>query len=86
MLAPSPDWFVGVNGAMLLGDDGVFIDTLTIDLLLYDAGTDNGQEYNSADEDTQPKSPISLVNSFPSQTPFIDGEPIVGQLVIEKTQ
>jgi len=86
MLAPSPDWFVGVDGAMLLGDDGTFIDAITIDLRLYDAGTDNGQEYTSADEDTQPRSPITLVNSFPSQTPFIDGEPGVGQLVIEKIQ
>ena len=42
MVAPSPDWFVGVSGLDLLGSDGNWIDSLEVDLFVYDAGTDSG--------------------------------------------
>ena len=41
MIAPSPDWVVGVDSLNLLDDDGEFIkDTGDIMLFAYDAGTE----------------------------------------------
>jgi len=52
MLAPSPDWFVGVHGLSLL-DNGGWIESQTVSLDVYDAGTDDGVDFNSADIDNQ---------------------------------
>ena len=86
MLAPSPDWFIGVNGLELIGADNEFISGVTVDLRLYDSGTDTGARFDSADEDTVPKSPIDLVSSDASDSNFLNGEPVVGRLIIEKMQ
>ena len=59
-----------------------FIDSLTRELAVYDSGTDGGVSFTSADEDTSPRDPISLVSSDPLDAPFIDGLPSVGQFVI----
>ena len=83
MVAPSPDWFVGVHNLNLF-DGTNFIDSLTRELAVYDSGTDGGVSFTSADEDTSPRDPISLVSSDPLDAPFIDGLPSVGQFVIVK--
>ncbi len=41
MLAPSPDWFVGVS-ALPLMEDGAWRKRVEVNLRLYDAGTDDG--------------------------------------------
>jgi hypothetical protein len=46
MIAPSPDWFVGVSALNLL-EDGVWVDKMVVELLPYDAGTDSGVSYTS---------------------------------------
>ena len=84
MLAPSPDWYVGINSQPLIDQNGDFIQSLTVDLQLYDSGTDSGLRFDSADEDTQPQSPVDFVNSDSSDTNFVDGRPYVGQLIIER--
>ena len=83
MVAPSPDWFIGVHGLSLL-DGNDFADSMTIDLRVYDSGTDSGTLYTSADQDTVPASPISLLNSAPTDSPFQNGNPPIGQFVIQK--
>ena len=50
MLAPSPDWFVGVHGLSLVDGQG-WINNETISLDVYDAGTDDGVTFTSADID-----------------------------------
>lgn len=64
MLAPSPDWFVGVNDLDLL-EEGDWIDELVIGLAPYDAGTDSGSRYSSADRDTVPREPIAHITTAP---------------------
>lgn len=64
MLAPSPDWFVGVHGLTLF-ENGAWIDEIDVDLFVYDAGTDSGPNYTSSDQDTQPKEPIFLIEQAP---------------------
>jgi len=72
MIAPSPDWFVGVSGLSLLDEDGAWVDQRTVVLDPYDAGTDSGADYTAANADTQPPEPIhNLSGSAPfSQQPI----------------
>ncbi|MGD9002612.1 MAG: spondin domain-containing protein, partial [Anaerolineae bacterium] len=52
MIAPSPDWFVGVTGVSLYADEG-WVDERVVALYPYDAGTDSGGSYTSPDEPTE---------------------------------
>ena len=58
MIAPSPDWFVGVS-ALPLFHDGQWADEVRVDLYGFDAGTDSGATYRAADQETTPRAPIS---------------------------
>lgn len=85
MLAPSPDWFVGVHNYSLLVN-GLFVDTATVSLPLYDSGTDDGTRYQSANAPASAAAPIMLLTSDPSDTPFINGEPAIGSFVFERLE
>ena len=65
MIAPSPDWFVGVSG-LNLWQDGAWVENRTVALFLYDAGTDDGEDYRSANAVTDPFEPIARIEEFPS--------------------
>lgn len=84
MVAPSPDWFVGVHNQSLLDADGEFIDSLVVDLAVYDAGTDDGARFLSANADSQPPSPIDLLTSDPADTDFALGLPAAGQFIFQR--
>lgn len=58
MIAPSPDWFVGVAGQSLHDEFGQWVDELQVVLYPYDSGTDDGVSYRSANADSSPKQPI----------------------------
>ncbi len=62
MVAPSPDWFVGVS-ALPLRDEVNWIHSLTVDLFAYDAGTDSGVDFTSPNANTNPAEPIALLGS-----------------------
>ena len=64
MLAPSPDWYVAIINQNLL-ENGEFVDEKTVDALTYDAGTDSGTTFTSANMPTNPKVPISVINTPP---------------------
>jgi hypothetical protein len=64
MVAPSPDWFVGVSGLSLL-KDGTWIESLTVELFAYDAGTDSGTTYTAANQDTNPAESIAPIETAP---------------------
>ena len=64
MVAPSPDWFLGVSGLNLF-ENGRWLDDVVVDLLTYDAGTDSGPTFRSANDDTQPREPIARLTEFP---------------------
>lgn len=68
MIAPSPDWFVGVRDLNLFVNGG-WTDQVVVELFPYDAGTDSGVTYTSADQDTVPRQPIRR----------IEGDPFVNQ-------
>ncbi len=67
MIAPSPDWFVGVSGLPLMDEFGQWAEELEVTLYPYDSGTDDGATYTSANADSSPKQPI---RSLRGEAPF----------------
>jgi len=64
MIAPSPDWFVGVD-SLNLSENGTFVDEKVVTLYAYDAGTDSGYSYESHDHPTIPPEPIFKIEGYP---------------------
>ncbi len=62
MIAPSPDWFVAVGNIDLMTDEGKWVESFTKDFVIYDAGTDNGKNFNSINSNTRPRSIITKLN------------------------
>ena len=71
MIAPSPDWFVGVSGLELF-KNGAWQNDVVVDLLPYDAGTDSGATFTSPDLVTSPHIPISHITT----APFLNTPPL----------
>lgn len=81
MLGPSPDWFTGISKMNLCTRDCSWIENLTVDLPLFDAGTDNGISYMSPNAPTIPQEPVyRITSSYPEdpRAPFYEmhGGPI----------
>ncbi len=64
MVAPSPDWFIAANSVEIIDTNGQWIDFLELDVYAYDAGTDNGTDYDSPNSPNTPVG-ISLISGFP---------------------
>ena len=54
MVAPSPDWFTGINDVNLM-ENGSWTASKTLDLYAWDSGGDDGLTYKAADKDNNPK-------------------------------
>jgi hypothetical protein len=67
MVAPSPDWFVGVAGLDLM-DGGAWASEVVVPLLAWDAGTDFGATFTAPDIDAVPQVPIAPITSGPIGT------------------
>jgi hypothetical protein len=65
MIAPSPDWFVGVDSLSLL-QNGAWVPVLTVTLFGHDAGTDSGPTYASPNAVTTPPEVITQFTDFPA--------------------
>ncbi|MXW00271.1 MAG: hypothetical protein F4X59_00160 [Holophagales bacterium] len=64
MIAPSPDWFVGVSARSLLDDSGRWVDDLEVDLFPYDAGTEEGAEFSLDNPATVPQGTIASIRGM----------------------
>ena len=60
MIAPSPDWFVGVSG-LSLRDSGTWLTSHSVDLFPYDAGTEEGTEFSLSNAATSPQGTITSI-------------------------
>jgi hypothetical protein len=60
MLAPTPDWFVGIDSYNLI-QNGKWVTDITIPVYGYDAGTEDGDVFGYANPATVPQQPISLM-------------------------
>ena len=72
MIAPSPDWFVGVSGMPLM-EEGCWRERIEVELIGYDAGTDSGATFTARNADVTPHEPIGLIRELPAavrEVPF----------------
>lgn len=65
MIAPSPDWFVGVE-SLPLYENGQWRKKVVVDLFPWDAGTEDGTAFSGSNPDTVPQD----INRRISTTPF----------------
>ena len=65
MVAPSPDWFVGVDSLNLL-QGGQWVTNLVVPLYAIDAGTDSGVTYESPDQPSVPRGVLTQHAGFPA--------------------
>ena len=59
MIAPSPDWFMGIHDLNL--KDKSWINDTTVSLIMYDAGTEEGDVFGYNNPETVPPQNISLL-------------------------
>ncbi|MEM1053968.1 MAG: spondin domain-containing protein [Bacteroidota bacterium] len=64
MLAPSPDWFIGTESLDLREGTG-WVQSLSVPMYVWDAGTDSGPNYTSPNDDTSPAEPIARIETAP---------------------
>ena len=64
MLAPSPDWFVGISSFDMRAE-GEWVSSAHFDLFPWDAGTDDGITFFSDNLPASPHQPIQLLDTFP---------------------
>jgi hypothetical protein len=65
MIAPSPDWFAGVDSLNMI-QDGQWVKNLSVTVYGHDAGTDSGPSYSSPDEVTVPRGVVRRFAGFPA--------------------
>ena len=65
MIAPSPDWFVGVDG-ISLREGECWAPRIEMDLVGYDAGTDSGATFTAPNADVTPHEPIGPIEALPA--------------------
>ncbi|MCB0402618.1 MAG: spondin domain-containing protein [Flavobacteriales bacterium] len=64
MVAPSPDWYVAAVSVNLFENE-LFVDKKTVNAYVYDAGTDDGTTFTSANSVSTPPQPITLFVDTP---------------------
>lgn len=64
MVAPSPDWFVGVDSLPLL-ENGEWVEGRVVRLVAWDAGTDSGATFRTQNQPTSPHRRISQITTGP---------------------
>ena len=86
MIAPSPDWIVGVHDLNLC-DGQSFKDRVSHDLFVYDSGTDNGTKFDSPNSVTSPPEKIFRITKD-MDTPFKGNAtiPALGFMVFTKIE
>lgn len=62
MIAPSPDWFMGIYNFSLFADKA-WIRDITVNLLVYDAGTEEGHVFGYDNPETTPQQNIGLLTA-----------------------
>ena len=67
MIAPSPDWFISAHNIALYDNQNGWVSYREEESVLYDAGTDSGEEFTAEDVDTNPKEPITYFKDAPSK-------------------
>ena len=87
MLAPSPDWFIGVHDADLLDDNDNWRQLLTIKLYPYDAGTEDtrsmGSPFSLSGTESSPHIPIARLAGS-NVIGFVPPQDLIGTVVFTR--
>ena len=62
MIAPSPDWFAGINRYDLL-QGNQWVNTITIPIYLYDAGTEDGDVFGYDNPASMPQQTVRILTA-----------------------
>ncbi len=62
MIAPTPDWFNGVHD-LELRENGVWRQQIVLDLVSYDAGSENGSGFSLSNSPTNPRGVIANLDT-----------------------
>lgn len=74
MVAPSPDWFVGLSQQPMKNASGQWFDTVFVPLRVYDAGTENGDTFNPGGTPTVPQGVVQRLNGLVAgELSFVEG-------------
>jgi len=65
MIAPSPDWFVGVDSLNMI-ENRQWVTNMVVTLYGKDAGTDSGVTFTSPDQVTVPRWVVTQFSGFPA--------------------
>lgn len=84
MIAPSPDWFVGVSNLDLLDANGNWRQQVVVDLNSYDAGTEEGDGFSLSNPPTNPRENVALLDDAEPGNPLF-GVGSIAQVVITRT-
>lgn len=90
MIAPSPDWFVGIRDVNLF-QNGEWVERMEFNLALYDADSDLGQTFAAANQEGGNRN-IHLVTTTASETDFENGvhrnndQLFVGKMILVRQQ
>ena len=86
MLAPSPDWFVGID-SLDMCDNGTWRESVNVTMLPpYDAGTEEGLEFKSTDVATNPHVNIfEITNNTDGAFKYTRPIPSLGEFRFQKT-
>ncbi len=87
MIAPSPDWFIGIDSMPLI-ENNAWITNRTLAVKVYDAGSDDGATFATANLPSTPRQLIELLSTPNSETDFNQGvhvqtEQSIGTMTIE---
>ena len=86
MIAPSPDWFVGVRDYSLCdATTGKWIDKIVKHLPLYDSGTDKAKTFAHTNTPNNPHVPIFLITKIPEDARNNQSLKPFGTFTFEKT-
>lgn len=61
-IAPSPDWFVGWSTACATDAEGRWLDTVTTEMVAFDAGTADGPSFQAKTTDTEPRFAVTKLD------------------------
>ena len=84
MIAPSPDWFVGVSDMDLLDENGNWIQEVVLDLNSYDAGTEEGTNFSLSNPATNPREPIAMLDAREPTNPIF-GAGSIARITVTRT-
>ncbi|HMJ46178.1 MAG TPA: spondin domain-containing protein [Ferruginibacter sp.] len=78
MVAPSPDWFTGINNYCLV-QNNQWVDDISIAMLVYDAGTEDGDVFGYDNPATFPVQNVSILAAA-NATVLTNGNPVVSMI------